>query len=37
MITVRTMTYGARFYPQDPAYGSLQGIGIVQPAERRFR
>lgn len=27
MITVTTATYGARFYPQDPAYGSQQGIG----------
>lgn len=27
MITVATATYGARFYPQDPAYGTQQGIG----------
>lgn len=27
MITVENQTYGARFYPQDPAYGALQGIG----------
>ena len=27
MITVTTATYGARFYPQDPAYGTQQGIG----------
>ena len=27
MITVENTTYGARFYPQDPAYGPLQGIG----------
>ena len=27
MLTVPTATYGARFYPQDPAYGSQQGIG----------
>jgi serralysin len=27
MQTVSNNTYGARFYPQDPAYGSLQGIG----------
>lgn len=27
MITVQNNTYGARFYPQDPAYGSLQGVG----------
>jgi hypothetical protein len=27
MITVQNQTYGARFYPQDPAYGSLQGVG----------
>jgi len=27
MITVQNNTYGARFYPQDPAYGSLAGIG----------
>lgn len=27
MITVSNNTYGARFYPQDPSYGSLQGIG----------
>ena len=27
MITVQNNTYGARFYPQDPAYGPLQGIG----------
>ena len=27
MITVQNSTYGARFYPQDPAYGSLAGVG----------
>ena len=28
MITVQNQTYGARFYPQDPAaYGSLAGVG----------
>jgi hypothetical protein len=27
MITVQNNSYGARFYPQDPAYGSLQGVG----------
>ena len=27
MITVQNSTYGARFYPQDPASGSLQGVG----------
>ena len=27
MITVASATYGARFYPQDPAYGTQQGIG----------
>lgn len=27
MLTVPTATYGARFYPQDPSYGSQQGIG----------
>ena len=27
MITVQNQTYGARFYPQDPGYGSLQGVG----------
>ena len=27
MITVQNNSYGARFYPQDPAYGPLQGVG----------
>jgi Ca2+-binding RTX toxin-like protein len=27
MLTVPTATYGARFYPQDPAYGTQEGIG----------
>lgn len=27
MITVQNQTYGARFYPQDPAYGPLAGVG----------
>ena len=27
MITVENLTYGARFYPQAPEYGLLQGIG----------
>jgi serralysin len=27
MLTVPTATYGARFYPQDPSYGTQEGIG----------
>jgi serralysin len=27
MITVENQTYGARFYPQAPEYGALQGVG----------
>jgi len=27
MLTTINQTYGARFYPQDPAYGTQQGIG----------
>ncbi|PWG02254.1 M10 family metallopeptidase C-terminal domain-containing protein [Sphingosinicella humi] len=27
MLTTENLAYGARFYPQDPAYGSQQGIG----------
>ena len=27
MLTTSNLAYGARFYPQDPAYGTQQGIG----------
>ena len=36
MITVATATYGARFYPQDPAYGTQQGIGTFNLASGGF-
>ena len=36
MITVATASYGARFYPQDPAYGSQQGIGTFNLASGGF-
>lgn len=36
MLTVPTATYGARFYPQDPAYGSQQGIGTFNLASGGF-
>ena len=29
MITVQNQTYGARFYPQDPGYGTQQGVVIT--------
>jgi hypothetical protein len=37
MITVSTATYGARFYPQDPAYGTQEGIGTFNLASGRLR
>lgn len=36
MQTVSNNTYGARFYPQDPAYGALQGIGSFNIASGGF-
>ena len=36
MLTVPTATYGARFYPQDPAYGTQQGIGTFNLASGGF-
>ena len=36
MITVSTATYGARFYPQDPAYGTQEGIGTFNLASGGF-
>jgi hypothetical protein len=36
MLTVPTATYGARFYPQDPAYGTQEGIGTFNLASGGF-
>lgn len=36
LLTVPTATYGARFYPQDPAYGTQEGIGTFNLASGGF-
>lgn len=36
MITVASASYGARFYPQDAAYGTQQGIGTFNLASGGF-